>query len=407
MNRHFRFCRWREIVGLVVLAVPLAACNPDSPMLDRVPEPLVDSVRIGDFKNIRFDAEDPASLHALAEERISEIREAYGAGSLRGRSIDINYLSLSGGGGDGAYGAGLLVGWTASGRRPKFDVVTGISTGALIAPMAFLGPAYDAKLKEAYTTVSTADVERSQDVMALVGGADSLSGAGGLQALIARYLTAPMVEAIAAEHRKGRALLIGTTNLDSQRPIIWDIGAIAESGRPDALALIRQIIQASASIPGEFPPVKIAVSADGKPFNELHVDGGVTRQVFLFPPGYDPKIVDTAIGWRPTRRAYIIRNAKVDPDYELTQSQLLPIANRSISTLIKTQGIGDLYRIYTVSQLDKIDFNVSYIPSDFTARSTSFLDKDYMNKLFDFGYQEGKAGIRWNKKPPGLESDPR
>jgi hypothetical protein len=308
-------------------------------------------------------------------------------------------------GGDGAYGAGVLVGWTASGHRPKFDVVTGISTGALIAPMAFLEPAYDERLKEAFTTVSTADVQQGQNVLAVVGVGDSFSGAGGMEALIARYLTPDMIEEIAAEHRKGRGLLIGTTNLDSQRPIIWDIGAIAESGRPDSINLIRTIIRASASIPGEFPPVKIAVDADGRPYNELHVDGGVTRQVFLFPPGYDPKVVDAAIGWRANRRAYIIRNAKVDPVYHLTQPQLLPIASRSIGTLIKTQGVGDLYRIYTVSQLDKIDYNLTYIPPDFTAQSKSFLDEQYMRQLFDIGYVEGRAGVHWYKKPPGLEGN--
>ena len=402
MFRRFRFNRLREIAGLMCLAAPLAACNPDTAMLDRVPEPLVTSVKVGEYHNIRFDASDPASLHALADERIGEIRQAHPGQSLRGKSVDINYLSLSGGGGDGAYGAGVLVGWTASGHRPKFDVVTGISTGALIAPMAFLGPAYDERLKEAFTTVSTADIQRGENVLAVVGAGDSLTGAGGLESLIARFLTPNMIEEIAAEHRKGRALLIGTTDLDAQRPIIWDIGAIAESGRPDSIDLVRTIIRASASIPGEFPPVKIAVDADGRPYNELHVDGGVTRQVFLYPPGYDPKVVDAAIGWHANRRAYIIRNARITPEYELTKEQLLPIANRSIGTLIKTQGVGDLYRIYLESETDRFDYNLTYIPSDFTARSTSFLDKEYMGQLFELGYQEGKAGVHWYKRPPGF-----
>jgi hypothetical protein len=406
MFRKFRLSKPRAAAGLILIAAPLAACNPDTAMLERVPEPLVASVRVGDYHNIRFDASDAASLRALANERISEVRRIYGD-KLKGRSIDINYLSLSGGGGDGAYGAGVLVGWTASGHRPNFNVVTGISTGALIAPMAFLGPAYDERLNEAFTTVSTDEVQQGQNVLAVVGVGDSLSGAGGLEAMIARYLTPNMIEEIAAEHRKGRALLIGTTNLDSQRPIIWDIGAIAESGRPDSIDLIRTIIRASASISGVFPPAKIVVDADGKPYNELHVDGGVTRQVFLFPPGYDPKIVDAAVGWRPSRRAYIIRNAKVDPVYHLTQPELLPIASRSIGTLIKTQGVGDLYRIYTVSQLEKVDYNLTYIPSDFTAQSKSFLDEPYMRELFEIGYQEGRAGVHWFKKPPGLEGNPQ
>jgi predicted patatin/cPLA2 family phospholipase len=274
-----------NIVFSVVLATCLSACNTDSEWLNRIPEPLVSHVTVGEFQNIRFDADNPASLHALAEERIHEIREAYGDKSLKGRKVDINYLSLSGGGGDGAFGAGVLVGWSESGKRPKFDVVTGISTGTLIAPMAFLGAEYDEKMREAYTTISAADVEEHQELAALLGATDSLSAGAPLQKLIARYVTQQMLDEIAVQHRKGRALLNGTTNLDAQRPVIWDIGSIAESGLPDALALTRQIIRASASIPGEFPPVKIAVNAAGKPYHEIHVDGGVTRQVFLFPPG--------------------------------------------------------------------------------------------------------------------------
>src|SRR5207244_4858519 len=148
-----------------------------------------------------------------------------------------------------------------------------------------------------------------------------------------------MLEEIGAEYRKGRILLIGTTNLDAQRPVIWDIGALANSGRPDALQLMRRIMLASASVPGALPPVEIKVTADGRPYDEMHVDGGVTRQVFLYPPGYEPQVVDRTLGWKPVRRAYIIRNSKVAPEFKVTQSKLLQIASRSISTLIKTQGI--------------------------------------------------------------------
>ena len=234
---------------------------------------------------------------------------------------------------------------------------------------------------------------------------DSLASDSPLQRLIARYVTQQMIEKIAIEYRKGRMLLIGTTNLDAQRPVIWDIGAIAVSARADALALVRRIILASASIPGAFPPVQVQVDADGKDYNEIHVDGGVTRQVFLFPPGYDPKEVDAALEWKPARHAYIIRNGKIDPHFEVTQLELLPIAERSISTLIKTQGIGDLYRIYTVCLRYHVDYNVAYIPGSFSVTSTSAFDPKYMNALFDLAYRESSSGFRWHKQPPGL--DPR
>jgi Patatin-like phospholipase len=405
MNRTAASARCWGYFATALLPILLTACASSTLTGDRVPESLVMQANVGGYRNIRFYSDDPASLQALARDRISDIRRAYARTLLKGLKVEINYLSISGGGSDGAFGAGFLTGWTASGTRPKFDVVTGISTGAMIAPLAFLGPAYDGALKEAYTTISTADVEDTHPLPALLGMTDSLSSNSPLQKLIARYVTQQMMQEIATEYRKGRMLLIGTTNLDAQRPAIWDIGAIATSGRLDSLALVRRIILASAAIPGAFPPVQIQVNADGKDYSEIHVDGGVTRQVFLFPPGYDPKEIDAALGWKPTRHAYIIRNGKIDPHFEVTQLELLPIAARSISTLIKTQGVGDLYRIYIVCLRNRIDYNVAYVPGSFSVSSTSAFDPKYMNALFDLAYRESSSGFRWHKLPPGL--DPR
>jgi predicted acylesterase/phospholipase RssA len=238
---------------------------------------------------------------------------------------------------------------------------------------------------------------------AVIGAADSLADTKPLQALVAKYMTAAMLKEIAAEHKKGRILMIGTTNLDAQRSVIWDIGAIAESGHPDSLELVRKIILASASIPGAFPPIDISVTADGKQYKEMHVDGGVTRQVFLYPPGFSTRDVDKALGWKINRRVYIIRNAKIDPEFAVTKDQLLPIASRSISTLIKTQGIGDLYQIHTTARRDGIDYNLAYIPKDFTVVAKDAFDKAYMNALYDLGYSLGRAGYGWHKMPPGMD----
>ena len=216
-----------------MLPVLLTACVSAALTGDRVPESLVMQANVGGYRKIRFYSDDAASLRALAKDRVNDIRRAYAGRSLKGLKIEMNYLSISGGGSDGAFGAGFLAGWTARGTRPKFDVVTGISTGAMIAPLAFLGPAYDGALKEAYTTISSADVESTRPLPALLGMSPSLSSNIPLQKLIARYLTQQMMEEIAVEYRKGRVLLIGTTNLDAERPVIWDIGAIATSERAD------------------------------------------------------------------------------------------------------------------------------------------------------------------------------
>jgi len=261
-------------------------------------------------------------------------------------------------------------------------------------------------VKQAYTTTSTADVVDINFIPAVLGIAAGISSNDLFEKLIARYLTPEIFEAIRREYHKGRMLLIGTTNLESQQPVIWNIGAIAASGKPDALDLARHILMASASIPGVFPPVRLQVTVDGKFYDELHADGGVTRQVFLLPPGYDPELVDKAIGWKAQRRAFIIRNGLVRPEYQAVNDSLLPLALRSVSTLIKTQGVGDLYRIYLFCQRYSIQYNLAYIPNEFEAPPHAMFDEKFMNSLYDLGYQESIRGYPWRKQPPGLEKNP-
>lgn len=403
--------RWRVAVRknasaigallLAALAMPISGCM-TTDVLDSVPQNQVTDAVVGTFHDIRYWADEPPSAFVQRErETIEKVHEIYG-NSLRGKEVPINYLCISGGGSNGAYGAGFLVGWSAKGTRPKFDVVTGISTGSMIAPMAFLGPKYDAVLKEAYTTITTDDVATAQVLPALLGQAAGLADTAPLKRLIARYFTQAMLDEIAVESRKGRLLLIGTSNLEAQRPMIWNIGAIAESGHPKSLELVHQIILASASIPGAFPPVNISVTADGKSYNEMHADGGVTRQVFLYPPSYDPRKVDRAIGWKAKRTLYIIRNNKISPEYAVVKPKVWDIAGRSIDTLIKFDGIGDLFRIYAIAQRDQVGYHYTSIPSDFTRESKSAFDKAYMSALFDTGYAEAMRSNPWHRAPPDL-----
>lgn len=398
------FARAGWLWATAFLAAITSGCAADSIDRSAVPANLVDQAAVNNFQNIRFWG-DSQDTKFIIQQRIARIREIYGKNATKLTRTN-NILTLSGGGSDGAFGAGLLVGWTEHGDRPQFDFVTGISTGAMMAPLAFLGSKYDTQLKEAYTTLTDSDVATPQIFSAVLGTSAGLADTTPLKSLIAKYMTAEMLAEIAQEHHKGRVLMIGTTNLDAQRSVIWDIGAIAASGSPAALDLIRQIILASAAIPGAFPPVQINVVADGKKFQELHVDGGVTRQVFLYPPGFSPKAVDSVIGWKIKRRLFIIRNTKVDPEFSETKDQLIPIAARSIATLIKTQGIGDLYQIYTTAKRDGVDYHLAYIPSDFVVAAKSAFDKNYMSALFQRGYELGRAGYKWHKEPPGLNAQP-
>jgi predicted acylesterase/phospholipase RssA len=312
-----------------------------------------------------------------------------------------NFLAISGGGEDGAFGAGLLIGWTAAGTRPEFKLVTGISTGALTAPFAFLGPKYDDQLKAVYTTITQKDVLEQRGFLAAIYN-DALADNAPLRQLVAKYVTADMLKDIAAEDAKGRILAIGTTNLDARRPVVWNIGKIAASGNPKALDLVRDILVASAAIPGAFPPMMIDVEVNGKSYQEMHVDGGASAQVFAYPPVLNIKELSAKAGMTRERHLFIIRNARLDPDWADTKRLTLTIAQRAISSLIQNQGVGDLYRIYATSQRDDVDFNLAFIPPTFNVPLTEPFDQHYMNELFKLGYELGRSGYQWQKSPPGL-----
>ncbi len=322
----------------------------------------------------------------------------------RGPLPPIQFLAISGGGDDGAFGAGLLVGWTETGTRPEFKGVTGISTGALIAPFAFLGPEYDDELRTVYTTIGPPDVLKPRGLLAALTS-DGLADNSPLFELISRHVNAEFLARIATEYEKGRLLLIGTTNLDARRPVIWNMGAIAVAARdnPKALDLFRKIMLASAAIPGAFPPTLFDVEVDGQPHQEMHVDGGAMAQVFLYPPRmFDLIRQQGAKVPARARSVYIIRNARLDPEWATVQRSTLSIAGRAVSSLIQTQGLGDLYRIYLTAQRDGLDYNLAYIGADFTAPRKEDFDNEYMRALFDYGYQLGRKGYPWHKTPPGL-----
>ena len=316
-----------------------------------------------------------------------------------------NYLAISGGGANGAFGAGLLVGWTATGERPEFSMVTGVSTGALTAPFAFLGPDYDAEMKEVYTSTTTHDIARKRNVLDAAFG-DSMTDTAPLKRLIAKYIDAEMIEAIAREHKRGRRLFVGTVNLDAARSVIWNIGAIAASDYPQKAELIRELLRASAAIPVAFPPVFISVEAEGKRYDEMHVDGGTGSQVFVYPAAADWRLVTEKLKVHGKPQVYVIRNSFLDPDYQGMKRNVLPIASRTIDSLIRTQGVGDLYQIYALCRRDGNDFNLAYIPSDFTEEPTEGFDPVYMKKLLDRGYQMALEGYPWDKAPPGFILEP-
>ena len=313
----------------------------------------------------------------------------------------LDLLAVSGGGENGAFGAGLLCGWTEHGDRPTFDLVTGISTGALTAPFAYLGSAYDPQLRAVYTETPSTEILSQRGFTAALFN-DAMADNAPLFRTISRYIDQRMLSAIAAAYDQGRLLLIASTNLDAQIPVIWNIGAIAKSGHPRAADTISRILLASAAIPGAFPPSMIDVTLDGKAYQEMHVDGGAFAQTFLYPSQLTRNRAERRRTGQPIveARAYIIRNGRLDPEYAVVERQTLGIAGRAISTMIAASGFNDVVRIYNTTQRDGIDYNLAFIGRDFNEVLPQPFDAKYMRDLYDYGYQRARRGYDWSKRPP-------
>jgi len=396
--------RFTSFAG-ILCALAMSGCATLEPRHGISDSMLADKAVITGLPGIRFWGDD-ATTNPVAEirRRLPNMPMiAQDAQRNGGRPI-VEILALSGGGGDGAFGAGLLTGWTERGDRPHFEVVTGVSAGAIIAPFAYLGPRYDGKLREIWTEYRTSQIATAQILPGLLGG-PALADTAPLKDLMHRYIDEEMLREIAAEYRKGRILLVGTTNLDAQRPVVWNMGEIAASARPDAIVLFRNVILASSAIPGAFPPVEIEVNVDGKRYDELHVDGGTTREVFVSPVNAPFKAFDKLYSKPPIRKLYIIKNGKITPEFSVVKPQAITIAGRAISTLIKSQSRGELYRIYRMAQDAGAEFRFIAVPETFTVVAKEFFDPDYQKALFDEGYRLGSTGIPWLTEPPDVVPD--
>lgn len=391
MNSFFR-------ITLIFIIFTLMGCS----SLQRraaVPPEHMGQAQIAGLSSVRYMVASQSSIEQMAE----DIQAGFKVRSAAALKADANYLSLSGGGDDGAFGAGLLVGWTERGDRPNFNLVTGISTGALIAPFAFMGKEYDTVLRHVYTQVGPQDIFTERGFISGILS-DGLSDTTPLYQLISKYVDEAFLQKVAYEYTaKNRWLLIGTSNLDAGVPVVWNMGKIASIGTPESLDLFKKIMLASASIPGAFSPVMFDFEVSGKSFQEMHVDGGAIAQVFLYPSALSQRAKELNLQLQKTRNAYIIRNARLDPQWQETQRSTLNIVQRAISSLIQTQGIGDLYRIYNTTQLDGVSFNLAFIGPDFKFPHTSDFDIAYMQALFAYGYQRGLSGNEWQKYPPGYK----
>jgi predicted acylesterase/phospholipase RssA len=309
------------------------------------------------------------------------------------------HLALSGGGSHGAFGAGFLKGWTRTGRRPLFKMVTGVSTGALMAPFAFLGPEYDDTLGEFYTTTASRDIFLRRWMPGRLLWGEALTDTAPLETLIAQRVDEAFLLKIAEAHHRGRRLYVGTVDLDAQRFVVWNMGLIATSGRPEALPLFRKVMLASASIPVVFPPVFFEVEAQGKRYDELHVDGAVGANVFFNGGVFRTSMIREHAG---REDVFVIHNGRLLPLPSPTKRSLRGIALRSLDAAARSAVVGDLFRIYSATRQEQASFQWVTIPEDVDLARNEVFDPEMMRRLYAVGYQQAQAGPEWATLPPGL-----
>lgn len=383
---------------LALVIIQVAGCASAARL--PVPEELSDRAQIPRFENVRFLGDSPPAIgQAIVQAKLEQSIRTRPKVWRRGRVIDVNFLIISGGGGGGAYGAGLLSGWSESGKRPAFEVVTGVSTGALIAPFAFLGPDHDDKLRKFYTTLSTKDLIEERSIVGAIFG-DAFASTAPLRAVIAEYVDRQLLHDITEQHRQGRRLFVATTNLDSQKSVIWNLGKIAEQDSQEALVLFRQILLASTAIPGLFPPVRLNVDVEGKQHDELHVDGGVLEDAFFLPLKLPLDKVVKGAGLRMKRRMYIIRNARSQSEWQAVNPTTLSITERAVWTLMKSASLGSIYKLYSFASINKIEFKFTSIPASFKGKPKEMFDTEYQKKLYAAGREIGLRGGDWANSPP-------
>ena len=308
------------------------------------------------------------------------------------------WLILSSGGADGAFGAGLITGLTAAGKRPDYAVVIGVSTGALMAPFIFAGPRYDDALRKAYTEVSAADVFEAG-----ASTGESFVNSWPLKDLIAKEITPELFNDIAAAYRSGRRLFIVSYDLDAERAVVWNMGAIAAHGGDVALNLFRTVLLASAAIPGAFPPVLIDVEANGKRFAEMHVDGGIGGQFFVAPAA----LMATTSDYRlPATQLYIVVNTGLQRDFQVVERFVPSILTQAVGAAVKVDTRMMLSLTYAAAKRSSVGFNVATVPVSFNAPSKGPFDSRYMGALFNTGYEQGRSATSFAAEPPPYPGEP-
>jgi len=370
-----------RLTGSLVLmgSLALGACT----SLPRTPYTAAEAStsRVLDIDGLRRYADEPVTKFSFEKDTSTGTK---------------SYLALSGGGADGAYGVGVLNGWTAARTRPTFSVVSGVSTGGLIAPFAYLGSQYDDTLREVYTSGIAESLLNDPSIMRVLFGS-GLFGNTRLRELVARYVGPELMAQVARENARGRRLLVVTTDLDTQRTAIWDMGKIAAVGTPEALKLFRDVMAASASIPLVFPPIMIDAEGQGRKFQEMHVDGGVTAPVLTLP---EALLTQDRLPGNAKMNIYILVNKKIERNFELVSNSTIDVASRSLSAITQSQTRSIIFSTYDFARRNRLGFHLSYIAREYPAPPSEGFDTAYMRALYQYGYDKAASGQAWSSTVP-------
>jgi hypothetical protein len=374
---HARALRWMCVFGVLAL-VGCALPRRDAPPT------LFSSATPVDFPaDVRFLSTDRASVETRSTAALQRLSSSSKDGRVRA-------LVLSGGGAGGAFGAGALVGLTRRQERPQYDVVTGVSAGALIAPFAFLGPEWDAQLTEAFTS-GRGEQMSVRGLLELPFGTSRRSAA--LTALVDHYVTPDLIKAVAKEASSGRLLWVATTDLDKEETVIWDLGAIAMRGGEPARKLFRDVLVASASIPGVFEPVLIHVQRGGRLYDEMHVDGGASTSLFIAPVAAYFALLDQRA--LEGARVYVLINGQIIEEPETTPFKLGSIVARTFEVALKHMSRAQVVAVDQFADKYRMSVQSTYLPFDYPQYSSSDFRTSTMRPLFEYGARCAESGRLW------------
>ncbi len=399
--------RQEKLYQLLIIITCLLVLSGCAHVRKAVPENLVGKATVVGMPDIRTYTDKPASLFmrkSLADSFKDEGKSDYLVDGIKTYPV----LIIGGGVSNSAYGIGLLNGWLKEGHRPVFKIVTGYSSGSLLATATFSGKDYEDRLADLFTSISTKDVMKNKNIFEVLFG-NSVYSSALFAKKINDIMDKDLMAKIAEEHAKGRRLYVGTSDLDAQEFVIWDMGALASRGNPDSLNMFRKIILASCSFPAMAPPVYFQVEAEGRRYEEMHADGGVIGGIFYIHQlmeGTGPADQPFGIGHGKFRtRLYILNCCYMSPHSKKVEDNLTAITSRLIETNGASKMSGDTYRIYAFAKEKGWDYNLAYIPEDFKPDQKEMFDRQEMRRLFKRGCDDAAEGYKWHKAPPGLAAE--